>query len=325
MSRFLVFLALLCSQNSVLAVEAAGLGIDPAKITVSGMSSGAQMAHQLHLAYSDLFSGVALLAGGPFGCAEGSVKNALGRCLGKPDNRIPVDELLSRIKQAAIDGRLASLENLDNDPVWIFHGSLDVAVPESVNAALIEMYQGLVPAKNIHPVSNIPATHTFPASGSGGACDQIVPPYVGDCDYDAAGILLQTLYPGLVAPGTAVMTSLETVTLAGADEALLDETAYLFVPPACTATGADCALHLVLHGCAQSATQVQTGFIEQSGYLPWAEANQIVLAFPQAKPSMPNALACWDWWGYSGENYLWRDGKQMQLLANWIKDLANIP
>lgn len=325
MPRLIAILALLCPQFAVLAEEAPRLGIDPGRITVSGMSSGAQMAHQLHLAYSDLFSGAALLAGGPFGCATGSVKNALGRCLGKPDTEIPVNELLMHIKQAAGDGRLASLENLDDDPVWIFHGSLDKAVPESVNAALIEIYQGLIPIENIHSVSDIPATHTFPAKGSGGACDQIVPPYVGDCDYDAAGVLLQSLYPGLVAPGAGIKTDLEIVNLAGADDALLDETAYLFVPAACTARDAGCALHMVLHGCAQSASQVQTGFIEQSGYLPWAEANQIVLAFPQSKPSMPNALACWDWWGYSGENYLWRDGKQMQLLANWIKDLANIP
>jgi dienelactone hydrolase len=325
MSRSIAFLFLLCFQYPALADETTQLGVDPSKITVSGMSSGAQMAHQLHLAYSDLFSGAALLAGGPFGCAEGSVRNALGRCLGKPDTDIPVNELLTHIKQAAGDGRLASLENLENDPVWIFHGSLDTAVPEPVNAALIEIYQGLVPTGNIHSVSDIPASHTFPAKGRGSACDQIVAPFVGDCDYDAAGILLQTLYPGLAAPDANIETQLKTVILDGADEALLDETAYLFVPSACTSANAGCALHLVLHGCAQSASQVQTGFIEQSGYLPWAEANQIVLAFPQAKPSMPNALACWDWWGYSGENYLWREGKQMQLLANWIKDLANIP
>ena len=31
--------------------------IDPERVTVSGISSGAHMAQQLHIAYSDLFSG----------------------------------------------------------------------------------------------------------------------------------------------------------------------------------------------------------------------------------------------------------------------------
>jgi len=39
------------------------INIDRNRITVSGISSGGQMAHQLHIAYSDLFSGAAIIAG----------------------------------------------------------------------------------------------------------------------------------------------------------------------------------------------------------------------------------------------------------------------
>jgi hypothetical protein len=38
---------------------------------------------------------------------------------------------------------------------------------------------------------------------------------------------------------------------------------------------------------------------------------------------MANPLACWDWWGYSGNDYLWRDSKQMSVLVSWIRQLAN--
>ena len=82
-----------------------------------------------------------------------------------------------------------------------------------------------------------------------------------------------------------------------------------------------CALHLVLHGCAMSAEVVGTDFIEQSGYLPWADANDIVLAFPQVKSSMSEPLnphGCWDWWGYTGDEYRLRTGKQMLVLTEWI-------
>ncbi|MDZ4729769.1 MAG: PHB depolymerase family esterase [Xanthomonadales bacterium] len=315
---------LILNTGNLLAEQASELGIDPARITVSGMSSGAQMAHQLHLAYSDLFSGAALLAGGPFGCAEGSVVNALRRCLAEPGTEIPLDTLNQTIRDASADGRLADLENLADDLVWIFHGSLDTAVPVSVNDALVGIYQGLVPLQKMEVVTDIPAAHTFPADGKGTVCDKVESPFVGNCDYDAAGTLLQFLYSDLQQPDRDAQTSVSKVTLAAAKDALLDETAFLFVPPACNTSDSNCALHLVLHGCAQSASQVQMAFIEQSGYLEWAEKNHIVLAFPQAVASMANPLACWDWWGYSGEDYLWRDGKQMKVLSDWIKQLAGL-
>jgi len=40
--------------------------ISETEITVSGVSSGAFMAQQLHVAYSDIFSGMGSVAGGPF-------------------------------------------------------------------------------------------------------------------------------------------------------------------------------------------------------------------------------------------------------------------
>src|SRR3712207_3357206 len=45
-------------------------GIDPDRITVSGLSSGAYMAVQLGVAYSSSFRGVGVIAGGPYGCAQ---------------------------------------------------------------------------------------------------------------------------------------------------------------------------------------------------------------------------------------------------------------
>jgi len=325
LNRFTLLSSLLLCTASLWADETPQLDIDPGRITVSGMSSGAQMAHQLHLAYSDLFSGAALLAGGPFGCAEGSMLNALGRCLAKPGTEIPLARLHETIVAAASDGLLAALENLADDPVWIFHGSLDDAVPLSVNEALVSIYRMLLPDEHISLVTDIPAAHVFPADGTGTACDKLESPFIGNCGYDAAGELLQTLYGALKAPSVEVTTAIKQVKLEGANAAMLDENAWLFIPVACTESGAGCGLHLVLHGCTQSVGQIQTAFIEQSGYLRWAESNHIVLAFPQAEASMVNPLACWDWWGYSGENYLWREGKQMSVLVHWIRQLANLP
>ena len=149
-------------------------------------------------------------------------------------------------------------------------------------------------------------------------------PFVGNCEFDAAGDLLKHLYPGLNPPNGGTEQALTSVNLSGAAEAGLSDTAYLFVPPSCANGAQTCALHLVLHGCAQSAQQVGTDFIEQSGYLPWAETNGIVLAFPQVVSGPVNPLACWDWWGYTGANYLWRDGAQMTVLVDWIRELIAV-
>lgn len=64
----LLTIALLLTLASASADPAPALRIDRERITVSGLSSGGHMAHQLHVAYSDLFSGAAIIAGGPFGC-----------------------------------------------------------------------------------------------------------------------------------------------------------------------------------------------------------------------------------------------------------------
>jgi len=302
--------------------------IDAQRITVSGISAGGMMAHQLHVAYSDLFGGAAAIAGGPFGCADGSLATAMARCMASDAGGLPVAELADALRADAAAGRVAPLENLADDRVWLFHGSRDAVVAGGVSDALAELYAALLPAGNLRYVDDMAAAHLFPTDGRGGDCGVSQPPFVGDCGFDAAGELLQFLYPGLAAPraapGAPAPAELTARDLPGGPDAGLAATAWLYVPAACRRAGAGCALHLVLHGCAQSAQQVGSAFIERSGYLPWADANGIVLAFPQVEPAAANPYACWDWWGYTGSAYRFRTGRQMQVLAEWVATLANI-
>ena len=50
-------------------------------VTVSGLSSGAFMAVQLHVAYSSIISGAAVYAGGPYWCAMGNLNTAMMDCM----------------------------------------------------------------------------------------------------------------------------------------------------------------------------------------------------------------------------------------------------
>ena len=77
------------------------LDIDPERVTVSGISSGGHMATQLHIAYSDLFSGVAVLSGGPFNCAGNSLVTALKLCTTNTEDPLPIADLASGIRAAA--------------------------------------------------------------------------------------------------------------------------------------------------------------------------------------------------------------------------------
>ena len=317
----LLLSSLLLVATPVLSDSALSTNIDDNLVTVSGISAGGQMAHQLHIAYSDLFSGVGIVAGGPYGCADGSLATAMARCMGKLDAPLPVSEFVDKIKSAVKEGAVADTKNLGDDRVWLFHGTQDTTVAAGVSKAIGAIYAEFLSAGQIQSVDDVVSGHTFPAKGQGSSCTTPQTPFVGNCDYDAAGEILKFLYTGLEAPVSKPDTTLETVDLPGASEAGLSETAYLFVPEACAKDGDACALHLVLHGCAQSSVTVGTDFIQQSGYLPWAEANNIVLAFPQVVPGALNPYACWDWWGYTGADYRLRNGKQMLLLADWIKGL----
>lgn len=314
-----LLIALVLSTSVANAEDVTPMKIDSERVTVSGISAGGQMAQQLHISYSDLFSGVGIIASGPFGCADGSLGTAMARCMGKSDTPIPVNELAEQINSAAQNGLVADTKNLADDPVWLFHGTLDTTVAAQVSDMTEALYAEFVPNAQITYVNDVEAAHNFPARGHGNACTAMQPPFVGDCDYDTAGEILKHLYTDLETPKSEPETALQTVVLPGAAEAGLSDTAYLFVPPACVDGEKSCALHLVLHGCAQSAVTVGTDFIQQSGYLSWAESNNIVLAFPQVVPATMNPYACWDWWGYTGTEYRWRNGKQMVVVTDWIK------
>jgi hypothetical protein len=283
------------------------------------------MATQLHIAYSDLFSGVAMLSGGPYNCAENSLMTAMKSCMANTEGVPQAAEIAVGIREAAAAGELADPANLADDRVWMFRGSQDSKISAAVHGAAADVYAEFVPADQILEVENIDAEHVFPADGRGNSCMEIVPPYVGDCGYDGAGELLNFLYPGLSEPAPVTPSALLEVELPGAGDAELMEIAYLFVPEACADGAQSCALHLVLHGCAQSSEALGTDFMETSGYLPWAAANDIVLAFPQVEKSMVapmNPHGCWDWWGYTGDDYANRQGAQMKVVAEWIVGLA---
>ncbi len=54
----------------------------------------------------------------------------------------------------------------------------------------------------------------------------------------------------------------------------------------------------MFHGCLQTLEDIQDLFYTKTGYNEWAEANNIIVVYPQAKKSTVfplNPNGCWDW------------------------------
>ncbi len=320
----LMTVALLLNGSVVLAGELPALKLEP-QITVSGISSGAYMASQYHLAHADTVSGVALIAGGPYGCANNSLRTALGSCVEKAEGMAPVAELVGRARERMKAGSLAPESAVTGDKVWLFHGSKDLRVGKSVTDASLAFYRELVGATNTQYVENVPVAHGFPTKTVGIACDAQESPYLNACQYDAAGEMLTYLLGSLQpAASTAAGKVLRFNQSAYAPngESTLAEQGYLYLPQAC-ANGERCRLHVAFHGCQQNSESIGEQFVNGAGYNNWADSNRIVVLYPQTRSSMLplNPKACWDWWGYTDEHYDTKKGNQVASVHAMVKAL----
>lgn len=294
--------------------------IDASRITVSGISSGAMMATQLHVAHSSLFSGAALLAGGPYYCAAGQLSRGLGVCIKGGDPGL--EALLAYTREAAAAGAIDDPANLAADPVWLFHGAGDVAVHVDTTHAARDYYRAF-DAAIAAVVEDVPAAHGFPTLDSGVPCAAMEPPFVNDCDYDAAGALLAALH-GDLEPRAAAVGEIIEVPQPGAADATMLAQAVAYIPAACAA-GEACGVHVAFHGCQQSTAFVGDAFVAGAGYNEWAENNRLIVLYPQVDSSkvMPlNPLGCWDWWGYTGEDYATQGGPQIKVVKATLDLLA---
>jgi poly(3-hydroxybutyrate) depolymerase len=307
----------------------AALALDPSAVTVSGISAGGYMAVQFHVAHSALVQGAGVLAAGPYVCAQGTMRLALGRCM-KGDEDIPTERLLAQTSELALEGAVDPIANLAEDRVWIFHGAADPFVAKPVVDALETYYRTLVNPENVVRIEHPKAGHLFPTAdpGAPNSCWGTDSPFIGNCGFDGAHALLTQLYGELaanVSPGPDGLTEFDQrpYSQAAGSEGL-DERGWLFVPQGCeSGAGQTCRLHIVFHGCKQGASFVKDAFVRRAGYLEVAAANRIVLLFPQVKESFQplNPNGCWDWWGYEGEDYATQRGPQIAAVRAMVADL----
>lgn len=309
------------------------LGLALSGVTVSGISAGGYMATQFHLAHADWISGVAVLAAGPWRCAEGRLQQALGRCIDGDESSLEAGRLAAEARRLADEGRLAPAAAVADDRIWLFRGARDTVISAGVNRALAGFYQAYAPEAQILLREDIDAVHGWPTVDFGAACEGFDPPYLTACGVDVAGKLLRALLDDLTPPdGTGTPGGLHRFDQRpfwpSRDRHSLHESGWLYLPPACQDGTRTCRLHVAFHGCRQSEDFIGDAFVRHTGLNAWAEHNDIVVLYPQVRPSRLRPLnpqGCWDWWGYSGEDYAERSAAQTTAVAAMLRRLADDP
>jgi poly(3-hydroxybutyrate) depolymerase len=294
-------------------------------VTVSGVSAGAYMAVQFHVAHSATVKGAGAIAGGPYYCAQGSFWTAYFNCM-RPGMFVPLPTpafLRAQTEALAKAGRIDATANLAGSRAWLFTGTNDKTVARDVVEGLYAYYSAYKVDTVI--VRDKPAGHAMVTLDAGNRdCAATAAPYINDCDYDAAKELLQQLLGALKPRAAKASGRLMRFDqkLFGARAISMDEEGYVYIPDACASER--CRVHVAFHGCQQGLAFVGDEFAREAGYNRWADSNRLIVLYPQAIARWwpYNPRGCWDWWGYSGSQYATKEGAQIRAVQAMLERLS---
>jgi hypothetical protein len=315
---------------------------DIAETSVSGISSGAFMAVQFGTAWSSIVMGVGAIAGGPFGCSEGSGSAALSTCMGG----VPAPDLAELIKRAdawSNSGGIDATANIASQKIYLFNGYNDAVVARPVSNSLQAFYAHYL-GPHIHSLfyqTAIGAGHSQVTISYGGSCNEKGGEFINKCEYDQAGVILRHIYGALTprndGPLTGQLLSFLQAEFTAPDQPMddsMDDRGFAYVPASCAAQQR-CRLHVALHGCLQSLANIGEDYVRHAGYNEWADTNRIIVLYPQTHAldlttlGITNPQACWDWWGYldadptESPTYLLKSGKQIKAIKAMVDRLTS--
>lgn len=304
--------------------------------SVSGLSSGAFMTVQLHLAHSASFIGAGVIAGGPFRCAESFrhaallaedawLQNALYICMNPlvPFMAPSVAPLIRLTRQSAASGEIDPLDHLSDQRLYIFTGRADSVVFSDTVRRTREFYQQLgVPQENILFRSDLQAGHSIITDNpedSPLAANQ--PPYINNGGFMQSHEILKHIYGPLHPPAERLSGHLlrfdQREFFDDSPRASMSQYGYAYIPQR-VLEGAPARVHIALHGCKQGYNYVNyvngradvensvpygNRYFTTTGYNQMADSNDLIILYPQAEGiddgTTQNPDGCWDWWGYT--------------------------
>ena len=295
-------------------------------VYVAGLSSGADMAGQLQVAYSSRIKGLAAFGDSPYYCAQNNAAQAVDACA---DDSLP-DDLGTLEADASLwsgYGWIDPIGGLSGTPMYVYHGGADTTVQRPVSDDAVSFFRHF--GAHVTYDTGSSAGHAWVTPYGTGACGATASPYLDDCGGDPENALLTTLFGSVAAPNQGALTGTlvrfgQSAYAVGGSAPLLSMggDGFAYVPASCAA-GASCRLMVALHGCEQSYGAVGTAFVDRSGLDQYADTNDMIVLYPQAAASGDNPLGCWDWWGYLGAtNYPIHGGAQLETIMNMVSALG---
>ncbi|MEJ6022760.1 extracellular catalytic domain type 2 short-chain-length polyhydroxyalkanoate depolymerase [Ramlibacter sp. PS4R-6] len=319
------------------AVPLAKYNVDKTQTTVSGLSSGGFMANQLGYAHSSLFKGVAVFAGGPYMCAG---HNNYTACMYNASISSAMLTTMQNDINAWSGNQIDAKSNVAGQKVYMFVGTSDFTVgPNPMNAVQTQYTNNGVAAANLSYVQRASTAHVFPtdfdATGNN-ACNSSSSPYISNCGYDGAKAMFEKFYGTLNARNNAPAAGNyiqfdQTPYIAGNPG--MSPNGWLYVPANC-ASGAQCKVHVALHGCQQNYDTIGDKYVKNTGITRWADTNSIIVLFPQTKVdstsrqtsasgSLGNPNGCWDWIGWYGTNFSQKAGTQVAAIKAMVDQVSS--
>jgi poly(3-hydroxybutyrate) depolymerase len=324
------------------------LALPAREMTVSGLSSGAAMAMQLHLAHSARIRGVALLAGPAWGCAldDGwanllwlNAWRAQTRCMeGRPEP-VPVERILARLRRTEASGGIDPLAGVAAGRAWLLTSASDATVLAPVMRAVAEIYRALIPgAGRVLLREDLAVGHGWPTEAADSdpadgldECARTAPPYLNACRTPATRQMLEFLLERSAAaapPGRLLKFDQRPYRLGAAALSGLAEHGWLCLPARIDAAT---RIHIALHGCCQSIDRLGNLLVIETGLAAAASAFNLAILLPQAAATAFNPKGCWDWWGYtepfnfgadSSWDYPTRCGPQLRAIMAMVEALS---
>jgi hypothetical protein len=258
------------------------------QVSVSGISSGADLAVQLQVAFSDLIDGAGIFAGQAFHCATQRFPDdnltspnpsvpfcdgcppgtTLGydHCKRHPEVAQNISLLVEYARRQAAEGTIAPLTTLAERRVFLYRGTQDHTYNRGAVNATANFFRTFLPNESVYFEHTVQSAHLVPT----------IDPYLcwweewsgpDNCTFDGAGHVLRWVHGKNALRGGRVNTT-ETLhakymrdfdqTLYARGDALMASRGKVFVPPDCTKEGAACNVHIFFHvggsGISRTAT-----------------------------------------------------------------------
>nr|XP_011418318.2 uncharacterized protein LOC105321645 [Crassostrea gigas] len=303
--------------------------VDRSGLSVSGVSSGAIMASQLHVIYSSKIMGVGLVAGVPFACSGGSLAG-LSTCMKVPSLE-SVATFTALVTTGAFFGNVDATYHMRHDKVFIFSGQQDSVVHPDNGPNIARFYEHFIhDSHNIKKVFNLQTEHCMPTENFGGSCSVLSDTnYLNNCGYNGAFEILNFIYGGhLVRPSsnTALSGELRKFNQAEFFTAppltySFDTTGYIYIPSRCRDKSHKCKLHVALHGCKMGRHYINEDYVRHGGYNEVGELNDVIILYPQVVPIPLNPYGCWDGYGYTGAMFATNKGFQEEGVRRMMRQV----